>query len=103
MIAYKFFKHIGLGYSKPVTSVFHNYMEEKTINNQEYWLHRKGATPADKGFVIIPGSRGDYSYIVSPITENVHQSCYSLAHGAGRRLSRADALEINRKAESQIT
>lgn len=55
------------------------------------WLHRKGAAPADKGAVIIPGSRGTLSYLVQPVTEKAHIALQSLAHGAGRKWKRSDA------------
>ena len=50
-------------------------VEEKTL-----WLHRKGAAPTDKGCVVIPGSRGSYSYLVKPnpdelILQNGGYSC----------------------------
>ena len=41
--------------------------------------------------MVIPGSRGDYSYLVEPIADNADKALFSLAHGAGRRWSRADA------------
>ncbi|HEX4909480.1 MAG TPA: RtcB family protein, partial [Permianibacter sp.] len=47
-----------------------------------------GATPADAGPVIIPGSRGDYSYLVQPLVDD--RSLRSLAHGAGRKWQRSD-------------
>jgi hypothetical protein len=52
---------------------------------EQVWVHRKGATPSDQGLVVIPGSRGDFSYLVLPNTEAAaqHLSCFSLAHGAG--------------------
>ena len=49
--------------------------------------------------VVIPGSRGSYSYLVEPIVENLEKSGYSLAHGAGRKFSRSDALK---KAKSRF-
>lgn len=57
-------------------------------HQQECWVHRKGATPSDAGFVVIPGSRGDYSYLVKPIPSE--DSLYSLAHGAGRKWMRSE-------------
>lgn len=51
------------------------------------WIHRKGAAPSDQDFVLIPGSRGDFSYIVHPISNSVDHG-WSLAHGAGRRWDR---------------
>ena len=42
--------------------VHHNFLQQAEIGGQTGWLHRKGATPSDCGMVVIPGSRGDYSY-----------------------------------------
>ncbi|MEG3148923.1 RNA ligase RtcB family protein [Sphingomonas sp. ZT3P38] len=55
------------------------------------WLHRKGAAPADKGLVVIPGSRGDMTYLVRPRLERADEALHSLAHGAGRKWSRREA------------
>ena len=55
------------------------------------WLHRKGAAPSDKGFVVIPGSRGTLSYVVKPRLDTADRSLFSLAHGAGRKWKRSDA------------
>lgn len=59
--------------------------------HQGGWLHRKGAAPADRGLVVIPGSRGDLSYLVEPNQAFADASLHSLAHGAGRKWSRSDA------------
>jgi len=58
------------------------------LKTKEGWLHRKGATPTNKGAVIIAGSRGSLSYLVMP-TNNTAYSNYSLAHGAGRKWERS--------------
>ena len=55
------------------------------------FLHRKGATPADQGRVMIPGSRGDFSYLVEPVAGR-HDALDSLAHGAGRKWARGDCM-----------
>lgn len=55
------------------------------------WLHRKGAAPADKGLVVIPGSRGDMTYLVRPRLARADEALQSLAHGAGRKWSRSEA------------
>lgn len=65
----------------------HNLVTQATVDGVSGWLHRKGATPADQGIVVIPGSRGDYSYLVQPRADAV--SLYSLAHGAGRKWMRS--------------
>jgi release factor H-coupled RctB family protein len=54
------------------------------------WLHRKGAAPSTAGPVIIPGSRGAFTYIVTPNARS-DKSAFSLAHGAGRKWSRSDS------------
>lgn len=73
--------------------VNHNLLTSGVINGKNGWLHRKGATPCDCGFVIIPGSRGDYSYLVKPVLSDIpalEASLYSLAHGAGRKWMRGE-------------
>jgi release factor H-coupled RctB family protein len=54
------------------------------------YVHRKGAAPADKGPVVIAGSRGSMSYLVQPLNAGL-ESAWSLAHGAGRKWSRSAA------------
>jgi release factor H-coupled RctB family protein len=55
------------------------------------WLHRKGAAPADCGPIVIPGSRGDLSFLVRPRETMAAGALHSLAHGAGRKWSRNEA------------
>ena len=69
--------------------VHHNFLEQTEIDGTIGWLHRKGTTPTDKGLVMIPGSRGDYSYLVRP-AEDCQISLNTLAHGAGRRWQRGE-------------
>ncbi|KAG0348285.1 hypothetical protein BG004_005513 [Podila humilis] len=75
--------------------IWHNNVEHKMISSVDpvhpCWIHRKGAAPSDRGLVIIPGSRGHFSYLVMP-EGNQDKNGYSLAHGAGRLLPRAKAL-----------
>lgn len=71
-----------------VLDVHHNFVSPAVIDGVSGWLHRKGATPADAGPVVIPGSRGDYSYLVEPIADT--RSLLSLAHGAGRKWMRSE-------------
>jgi release factor H-coupled RctB family protein len=71
-----------------VLDVHHNFVASASIGGNSGWLHRKGATPSDQGAVLIPGSRGDYSYLVQP-TGLCHDTLLSLAHGAGRKWIRS--------------
>ena len=68
--------------------VHHNLVTRAEVQGERGWLHRKGATPSDGGLVVIPGSRGDFSYLVAPVPSPA--SLYSLAHGAGRKWMRSE-------------
>lgn len=71
----------------------HNFAWKETHNGKEYWVVRKGATPAfpnQLGFV--GSSMGDNSVIIKGIDSNISkESYYSTVHGAGRIMSRTMA------------
>ena len=70
--------------------VYHNYAAMEHHKGHSYLVHRKGATRAREGEIgIIPGSQGTASYIVQG-KGNV-DSLMSCSHGAGRKMSRAEA------------
>ena len=73
-----------------VVDVCHNWVEQRNFGDGTCWLHRKGAAPSTEGAVVVPGSRGAFTYLVSP-KEPSERSAYSLAHGAGRKWSRSDS------------
>lgn len=73
---------------KPLLDVHHNFVAPAMVHGERGWLHRKGATRSDAGVVVIPGSRGDYSYLVAPLPSE--HGLFSLAHGAGRKWMRSD-------------
>lgn len=68
----------------------HNWVERVDLAGTSGWLHRKGAAPSTQGPVVIPGSRGAFTYLVRPLHPS-GKSGYSLAHGAGRKWSRSDS------------
>ena len=68
----------------------HNTVTAKTVNGEKLWLHRKGTSPADGGPLVIPGSRGSFSYLVMPTGDQMGNA-FSLAHGAGRKWNRSEA------------
>ncbi|GMO26325.1 MAG: RtcB family protein [Termitinemataceae bacterium] len=71
-------------------NIHHNYAILEKHGNEEYWIHRKGATSARLGEMgIIPGSMGTSSYIVEGLGNEL--SFTSCSHGAGRRLGRSQA------------
>lgn len=69
--------------SVPLLDVPHNFVEQVTAG----LLHRKGAAPADRGLVPVPGSRGAFTYIVKPLIGDP-RALATIAHGAGRKHDR---------------
>lgn len=86
VIADRFLAALGMS-GRCLLDIVHN----SVTSHRGGWLHRKGAAPADRGLVVIPGSRGDFSYLVEPILDRADDALCSLAHGAGRKWSRKDA------------
>lgn len=69
-----------------------NENHNHAIANGEKVLHRKGATPADKGQIgIIPGSMKTGVYVTEGLGNENYLS--SSSHGAGRKMSRKKAKE----------
>lgn len=84
----------------------HNYIWKKQVDDEEYYIHRKGACCArgceemeDTEFayygepVMIPGSMGSSSYLLRGLGNP--DSLWSASHGAGRKKSRGDAMKGN--------
>lgn len=68
----------------------HNYVAREHHFGADVWVTRKGAISARQGELgIVPGSMGTRSYIVRGLGNP--DSFHSSAHGAGRRMSRAEA------------
>lgn len=88
LIAERFLHRLGTS-GERVLDICHN----SVTSHCGGWLHRKGAAPADKGLVVVPGSRGDMTYLVRPRPERADEALHSLAHGAGRKWSRSEAKE----------
>lgn len=78
-----------VSYGEPI-SCHHNYVAEEHYDGVDVLVTRKGAIRAGRGDLgIIPGSMGTGSYIVRG-RGNPDAYC-SASHGAGRRMSRAQA------------
>ncbi len=86
LIATRFVDQIG-GDCTPVLDSSHNSISGRMVDGEKVWIHRKGATPSDTGPVMIPGSRGSFSYMVVA-TGDQEENLWSLAHGAGRKWDR---------------
>lgn len=71
----------------------HNFAWRETHGGEDFWVVRKGATPAfpgQRGFV--GGSMGDISVIIEGVESDLAaHSLYSTVHGAGRVMSRTQA------------
>ncbi|MGK5522795.1 RtcB family protein [Micromonospora sp. URMC 107] len=78
-----------VSYDEPI-SCHHNYVAEERYDGVDVLVTRKGAIRAGRGDLgIIPGSMGTGSYVVRG-KGNPDAYC-SASHGAGRRMSRAQA------------
>jgi len=70
----------------------HNFAWKETLNGEEVIVHRKGATPAGKGVMgIIPGSMTAPGFLVRG--KGDASSINSASHGAGRQMSRTQAIK----------
>lgn len=76
----------------------HNFAWKETLNGQEVIVHRKGATPAAEGVLgIIPGSMTAPGFLVRG--KGNAQAINSAAHGAGRQMSRTQAIKSITRAQ----
>lgn len=81
---------LGAEPTEPIVDQCHNLVEVR----DGHYLHRKGAAPGDGRDVLVAGTRGTPSYLVA--ADAGTQANHSVAHGAGRKMSRADALRRGR-------
>lgn len=76
----------------------HNFAWKEMLNGEEVIVHRKGATPAGAGVMgIIPGSMTAPGFLVRG--KGDASSINSASHGAGRQMSRTQAIKTVSKAE----
>ncbi|MFD2601041.1 RtcB family protein [Flavobacterium suzhouense] len=76
----------------------HNFAWKEILNGEEVIVHRKGATPAGKGVMgIIPGSMTAPGFLVRGKGET--EAINSASHGAGRQMSRTQAIKNITKAD----
>lgn len=95
--------------------VAHNIAKFEEHDGKELCVHRKGATRAFAAGrkeipqvyrsvgqpVIIPGSMGTASYVLVGTEKAMQETFGSTCHGAGRRMSRSDAIRKFRGADIQ--
>jgi release factor H-coupled RctB family protein len=77
---------LGASPADPIVDECHNYVEWRDGG----YLHRKGAANGDGRDVLVAGTRGTPSYLVRGHAGA--EAGWSVAHGAGRKMSRSDAL-----------
>jgi tRNA-splicing ligase RtcB len=79
-----------IGVAESAVNCHHNYADIEEHFGRRMWITRKGAVSARRNELgIIPGSMGARSFIVRGKGNAAsYQSC---SHGAGRRMSRAEA------------
>lgn len=80
--------------ARPDSSTFvdaaHNLVRRECYSDGEFFVHRKGASPAGDGeHGLIPGSMAAPSYHVQG--RGVDESLRSSSHGAGRKMTRTQA------------
>ena len=76
----------------------HNFAWKEILNGEEVIVHRKGATPASKDVMgIIPGSMTAPGFLVRGKGES--NAIHSASHGAGRQMSRTQAIKNITKDE----
>ncbi len=89
--------HLGLTALWSVEN-HHNFAWKETHGGREVVVHRKGATPAAAGMLgVIPGTMIHPAYVVEGLGNPL--ALCSAAHGAGRVMSRQEALKRFRKGD----
>jgi len=92
--------------------ISHNIARKEVIGDQMHWVHRKGATRAfpaghfelketpfyETGHpILLPGNPRDGSVVMTALP-GAEKSCYSVNHGAGRKMGRKHACrELDQK------
>jgi release factor H-coupled RctB family protein len=89
LIARRFVEALGAE-AEVVWDGCHNSITRGYDNGEVVWVHRKGAVATQGEPVMIPGSRGSFTYLVKPLGDGASRA-WSLAHGAGRKWARSEA------------
>lgn len=93
LVAYRILRALGITRATDISGccdVIHNDVRPERLGSEEVWVHRKGAAPAHDGMpTVVLGSRGAPSWIM--VGRGLEAGLRSVAHGAGRRMSRTEA------------
>lgn len=94
LLGYRMLRALGAARASKIAGSFevtHNDVRLESVGGLPAWVHRKGAAPAHAGIAtIVLGSRGAPSWVLTGTGSEV--GLRSVAHGAGRRMGRAEAL-----------
>lgn len=83
-VAEKLLDYLGVDHTAELLlESCHNYVER----TEEGFLHRKGSVSTKHGAVVIPGSRGSFTYVCRPRKDTAF-ALDSVSHGAGRKWAR---------------
>jgi release factor H-coupled RctB family protein len=77
LLAERFARGLGANCER-VWDGCHNSITHASNDGEEFWLHRKGATPAHSDIAVIAGSRGTLTYVVKPLADS-ESNAWSLA------------------------
>jgi release factor H-coupled RctB family protein len=93
VLAYRMLRALGAAREGKVRGGFdvtHNDVRREAVGGAPAWIHRKGAAPARGADpTIVLGSRGAPSWVMR--STDAEAGLRSVAHGAGRRMNRAEA------------
>lgn len=102
VLAYSMLRALGAARSSKIAmnlDFIHNDVSNELVGNTHAWVHRKGAAPArGHDFTVVLGSRGAPSWVMQSLDNE--KGLRSVAHGAGRRMGRSEALS---KLKSRYT
>jgi release factor H-coupled RctB family protein len=94
LLAHRMLRALGAARASTITGGFdvtHNDVAREPLAGGSAWVHRKGAAPArGNDLTIVLGSRGAPSWILR--SNDCEAGLRSVAHGAGRRMGRSEAL-----------
>jgi release factor H-coupled RctB family protein len=94
LLGYRMLRALGAARASKLAGGFdvtHNDVRLERVDGAPAWVHRKGAAPAHEGApTIVLGSRGAPSWVLAGL--GLEDGLRSVAHGAGRRMGRAEAL-----------
>jgi tRNA-splicing ligase RtcB len=73
-----------------IADIAHERIDLERLDGESFWVHRNGACRAEGEVLPLPGFPGGPSFLCAP-GQGLSKSFYSLNHGAGRVLSKAEA------------